>query len=204
MSKQESNARKAKKSQSTEKNPTTIESLIAGLADKSSETRRSARNSLIAIGEPAVPALIVALAHRSRLVRSEAAKALGQIRAPISTHALVKALGDKDFDVRWLAAEGLIAIGKESLVPLLKELVQNSEYPWLRDGAHHVLSHFARSDTNIEHHDLSHPIHRSNLSELLKPLVLALEGFEPSIEVPWAAKKALDELMHPGGGTGSK
>jgi len=195
MSKQESNAGKTKKYQEREQVPTTIDLLIAKLADKSDETRKSTRESLIATGEPAVPALIEALDHSDHLVRWEAAKALGQIRAPMSAPSMVKALHDKAFDVRWLAAEGLIALGKEAVVPLLKELVRNSENPWLREGAHHVLSHFAGSDMNIEHHDLSHPVQSTELRELLKPLVSALDSVEPSIDVPRAVKKAL-ELMH--------
>jgi len=195
MKKPESNARKTKKSQAREQDLATIDLLIARLADKSEQKRKSTRESLVAIGEPAIPALINALEHSNSQVRWEAAKALGQIRAPQAAPAMVKALRDEAFDVRWLATEGLIAMGKEALAPLLKELTLNSEHPWLREGAHHVLSHFAGSDVIIEHHDISHPVQSTELRGLLKPLVAALDSMEPSIEVPRAAKKALDELM---------
>ena len=56
-----------------------------------------------------------------------------------SIQVLLEALSDKEFDVRWLAAEGLIRIGRKVVVPLLETLVEHSDSFWLRDGIHHVL-----------------------------------------------------------------
>jgi len=92
--------------------------------------------------------------------------------------ALVKALEDKMFDVRWLAAEGLVAIGHEALVPLLRVLIGHSDSVWLREGVHHVL----------------HGIEGGHLNEMLRPILLALEGVEPSVEAPMAAEAALKAL----------
>ena len=158
--------------------PATIGALIADLGRKDGLVRESARQSLVAIGGPAVASLIEALADPNKQMRWEAAKALGQIGDPVSAHALVSALEDEVFDVRWLAAEGLIAIGREALVPLLHAVIECSDSLWLREGVHHVL----------------HGLSRGDLEEMLRPVLAALEDVEPSIEVPFAAESAVDAL----------
>ena len=157
----------------------TISSLIADLSRKDGALRERARQSLVAIGTPAVALLIEALVHPKESVRWEVAKALGEIRNPAAAPALVTALEDKVFDVRWLAAEGLIVLGREGLVPLLQALVERIDAPWLQEGAHHVL------------HDIS----RGELREVLRPVLVALQDIESSVEVPFAAKTALNDLM---------
>ncbi len=197
MEKQENHAGNSKMAQANEPNQAIIDELIGKLAGKSGRARENVRQRLVVIGKPAVPALIEALKQRDKLIRWEAAKTLGEIRDPIAAPALVKALRDRVFEIRWLAAEGLIAIGHEALVPLLNELIKYPEYPWLQQGAHHVLSHFATSDIYIPHHEFVHPKQNTSLKELLQPLVSALEGVEPSLEVPRAASEVLDELTKP-------
>jgi HEAT repeat protein len=158
--------------------PASINSLIANLASEDGMLRVNARRSLVTIGGPSVPFLIQALANRNKWMRWEAAKALGQIGDPAATQALVIALEDRIFDVRWLAAEGLIAIGREALVPLLHALINHPDSLWLREGVHHVL------------HDLA----KGKLDEVLQPVLAALEDIEPSVEVSFAAERALDAL----------
>ena len=139
---------------------------------------QKARRSLVDMGHAAVPSLIEALGSKKNWVRWEAAKALSQIGDPAATDALIKALEDKEFDLRWLAAEGLINIGKPAMIPLLRCLLENANSLWLREGAHHIL----------------HDMDRGEWNEDLKPVIAALESFEPSVEVPIAAKKSLDTL----------
>jgi HEAT repeat protein len=52
---------------------------------------------------------------------------------------MVIALYDNDFEVRWLATEGLISIGTACLKPLLEALAEKPGSLDLRQGAHHVL-----------------------------------------------------------------
>jgi len=139
---------------------------------------QKARRSLVAIGHTAVPSLIEALGSDKNWVRWEAAKALSRIGDPAAIDALMKGLENKEFDLRWLAAEGLITIGKKAVEPLLTTLIHNPITIWLREGAHHILHDMDRGDWN----------------ELLKPVMIALESTQPSLEVPIAAKRALDEL----------
>jgi HEAT repeat protein len=156
----------------------TITSLVADLASSDELVRTDARQSLVDIGGPAVFPLIEALGDPRRQVRWEATKALGEIANPAAAPALVKTLRDTEFSVRWLAAEGLIALGSKGLRPLLRALIEYSDSVWLRQGAHHVV------------HDLA----RGDLKEVLQPVVAALQGIEPSLEAPLAARAALDAL----------
>lgn len=156
----------------------TIKSLVADLSSPDGQVRVRARKSLVAIGGQAVKPLVKALASKKEWVRWEAAKALGQIGDPAAVQALITALEDNMFDVRWLAAEGLIAIGREALTPLLQALMENPDSLWLQEGVHHVL----------------HDVDKRELSKILQPVIATLEGLEPSLEAPLAAKVALETL----------
>jgi len=156
----------------------TIKSLIADLASKDGIVRVKARQQLVAYKKRSVAPLIRTLSTGNDWVRWEAAKALSQIGNPESIQVLLEALADKQFEVRWLAAEGLIRIGYKAIVPLLEALVKHSDLYWLREGIHHVL----------------HDINRGKVRKVLQPVLSALEGPEPSLEVPPAAQAALDAL----------
>ena len=156
-----------------------INSLIADLNCDDTMRCQHARRALVAMGEGALGQLTEALSSEKYWVRWEAAKALGQIGSSTAVHSLIKALEDDESDVRWLAAEGLIAIGQEAVKPLLRALIEHADSLLLREGAHHVF----------------YDMHRIDLHEILKPVMSELEGSEPSVEVPLAAKKVLTELQ---------
>jgi HEAT repeat protein len=155
-----------------------IERLIEQLDGSHYAESHGALERLELIGPPAVDALIQALHHPHRQVRWGAAKALGEIQDASSAPALVQALEDRESDVRWLAAEALIALRRDALEPLLEALIERSDSIWLREGSHHVL------------HALSRPAGGVPLATLMG----ALEGVEPTLEVPRAAKAVLDVL----------
>jgi HEAT repeat protein len=155
-----------------------IESMIAALAHENGFERQDARESLVEIGEPAVAPLIKALADPSEDLRWQAARTLSKIGSPAAGPALVKALEDEDFGVRWLAAQGLIGLKREGLVPLLEALESRPDSAWLREGAQHVLRTLVEEGRDAE----------------VKPVLAALEGVEPALELPWAARTALDRL----------
>ena len=158
--------------------PATMSALVADLGTGDGLVRVRARKCLVAIGSRAVGSLIEALANPKEVVRWEAAKALGQIHDPAAAQALVGVLDDEMFDVRWLAAEGLGAMGCKALVPLLQALSKHPDSVWLRRGAHHVLRNLAAKC----------------LEDVWRPVLAALENVEPLIEVPFAAMAALDKL----------
>ena len=121
-----------------------IEELIKKLYSKDGIQRKMARYDLVKIGKPAIKYLSGLLnepkdKEQKEYVRWEAIKTLSQINNPESIPILIKALEHEDFDVRWMAAEGLINIGEKSIKPLLKTLVRKSNSIYLLEGIHHVL-----------------------------------------------------------------
>jgi HEAT repeat protein len=156
----------------------TVKSLIGQLASDDGIARVKARRDLVSYKAKAVTPLVEALSDKRHWVRWEAAKALSQIGNQDSIQALLEALSDKDFDVRWLAAEGLIRIGRKSIIQLLTSLVEHSDSIWLREGIHHVL----------------YDMRKRGFDKRLQPVLAALEGSEPSLEVPVAARAAVGFL----------
>jgi HEAT repeat protein len=156
----------------------TVRALIVDLGSKDGLVRIRARRALVTIGKKSVAPLEEALTSKREWTRWEAAKTLGQIGDARATKALINALEDEMFDVRWLAAEGLIAIGRPTLVPLLRKLTEEPDSLWLREGAHHVL----------------HGINMGNQEEILLPVRNALEDIEAPLVVPFTVKVALTSL----------
>ena len=154
----------------------TVAALMADLTCPDGFNRLMARRALVHIGKPAVPYLTHSLENKEPLRRWEAAKALSEIGDARATDALIKALTDKVFDVRWLAAEGLCTIGVTALPALLKAVINNPESIWLREGAHHIL----------------HELNNERVSDVVNPLMRALMDSDANLEVPLLAKKALD------------
>lgn len=153
--------------------------LISMLMDKDIRVRDRACQALIHLGKPAVIPLIDAIQDSNGRLRCEAARALSKMQDPETGSALVKALEDVRLDVRWLAADGLIALGYEGAVALLQGLMEES---WndrnLRESAHHVLRELSRYEW----------------SQPLMPVMDALEGTSPAVSVPPAAHDALNAL----------
>lgn len=156
-----------------------IDSLIADLSSDDGIIRQRARNELVDIGAPAVEALITALDASARHTHWEAAKALSLIGDSRAVQSLIKMLEEDDVSIRWMAAEGLITIGRDGLKPLLRTLGSRSNSVWLREGAHHVLN------------DL---VNRGLLDEATRqkvmPVIRALDDVEPAVEVQIAAHQA--------------
>jgi len=155
-----------------------IDALIAALEGDDGTARRHAREALVARGRPAVRALTERLQYPNEGVRWAVAKALSEIEDKASAPALVLALQDKGFAIRWLAAEGLVALKRHALPPLLRALVGQAASVRLREGALHVL----------------HQLARHGLGNETRSVVAALEGPAPTLAVPLAARDAIDRL----------
>ena len=168
--------------QATDEQTKLIARLIMALDDPDQHKRRQARLKLMAMGQRAMPAILYTLAHGPENSRWQVAKALSQLQDPATAPDLVKALRDDSFGVRWLAAEGLIGMSCDGLEPLLEGLICDADSVWLREGAHHVLH--AMHDNGLEHEACA----------AAEQVLCALEGSEPTVEVPWSAQAALDKL----------
>ncbi len=113
-------------------------------------------------------------------MRWEAAKALSEMADLSTVEPLLAAMDDEKPEIRWLAAEGLSAIGRAAIGPLLLALVEKADQPHFRAGAHFVLR-------TLEERGIDGDI----------ALVLdALEGIQPSIEAPLAAEEALVRMAN--------
>jgi hypothetical protein len=156
---------------------TNLESLMTMLAGKDGMIRLKARETLVAMGKPAVLSLIRALQNsKVDQVRWEAAKALGAIGDARSIPQLVKALEDINSDVAWLAAEALHKFKKAAWPSLLRAVTKiGPDSASLRHGAHHVLRNQEEDGFN----------------DLLATLMTALE----SDAVPESAAVAAYEIL---------
>ena len=157
----------------------TIELRVRELASRDGLIVQHARASLAGYGRSAVPALLRALNDENDQSRWEAARVLGEIRDPATAPALVKVLTDQNFVVRWIASEAVDALGHSGVVPLLNALETQPDSTWLRRGAYRILG----AQTG------------GNLNETLDPVMKALEGINPMLEVPIACVNTLHALI---------
>lgn len=112
----------------------------AALESENGVARQAARERLVHVGPSVAPSLTRLLEDPRAQVRWEAAMTLKELNDPLCVSGLVKALGDEDEGVRWVAAEGLAAIGRPSVEPLLEVLIHGADSFQLRDAAHVVIS----------------------------------------------------------------
>ena len=111
--------------------------------------------------------------------RIEACHALGRIYGRRSIDALMAVLVDREFSVRWAAAEALREHGYNAIKPLLMELETHPADQRLYECAHHVLVSIMEPSTR----------------SLVQPVIDALEeGAGKEAAVPLAAFEALGEL----------
>jgi len=173
----------------------TIEGMIAQLGSGDGVTRERARRTLVEMGPRPVELLLQALRNRKSRVRFEAVMCLRDIADRRTIDGLVEALGDRVFEVRWVAAEGLIGLGRSSVPAALHALMEHSDSIWLCEGCHHVLSHFAgldlRSTYHVEHHSAWVDF---DLRDVLTPVVQSLDCSGSSSGAPVAAARALEHF----------
>ena len=156
--------------------------LIEALASADGLRRKQARRCLVRAGERVVGPLIGALNEEDPVIRTEAAEALLYIASPSAAAALVESLGDREFGVRWLAAEALIALKCDGIHALLEGVIQHSGSLWFRQAAHHVL----------------HDHYCERLRSELRPVLDALSGRDAEDTAPVAAGEVLHRIAATG------
>jgi HEAT repeat protein len=161
--------------------PRWLEELKTQLGAEDAPTRQRAREALVAIGEPAVPALVELLGSPSARLRWEAAKAFTELPEPASIPGLVLLLADRQSEIGWLAAVGLINLGNRSVPFVLQALNEHAESKRFRSASHHVL------------HDLS--ARSSVMRDILRPVLDVLDEVASDAGVISSqAEAALHEL----------
>ena len=109
------------------------------LDSKNSVKKLAARNTLVKMGKTIIPHLHGLLNSKNVSLRMEAAKIVELIADKRSISFLIILLDDKEFEIRWIAAEGLVKIGRRSILPLLKSIRDGKSSFIFNKGAHHVL-----------------------------------------------------------------
>jgi len=120
--------------------PDNLTSLIKeSLDSKNSVKKLAARSTLVGLGKSITPKLHKLLNSENGLLRMEAAKIVELIADRRSIPFFINLLDDKEFEIRWIAAEGLIKIGRRSILPLLKSIRDGKSSFIFNKGVHHVL-----------------------------------------------------------------
>ncbi len=157
--------------------------LLSQLQKNDVVERQHARETLGVMGKAVVPDLIALLSHPHEHVRWEVCKTLAKIKDPRAGHSLAEVLLDDDADVRWVAAEALIALERHAIEPLLQVIRTHFDSILLREAAHHVLYELKREEI---------------LDEKVEAVFDALRSTLISMRLAMKANDALDYLKGKG------
>jgi HEAT repeat protein len=120
--------------------PDNLVGLIKELMDdKNYSAKIYAAKVLVRMGKRIIPQLHKLLSSKNDLLREEIARMVKLIADRRSVPVLIGLLDDIVFDIRWIAAEGLIRIGRRSIRPLIKSIRDGKSSIALNQSAHHVL-----------------------------------------------------------------
>jgi hypothetical protein len=153
--------------------------LSDGLGDINSRKRAEVRARMLSFGTAALPGFLFALTTGNSYARWQAAKALSRLHEPETAPDLVNAMEDEDFGVRWLAAEGLIAMGPVCLLSVLQGLRMNFASARMRNGVRHIL------------HELAD---KGYCRPSCERLLHSLQHSAPEEEIAWAAEETWEEI----------
>lgn len=136
-----------------------------------------AKKNFIEQGVAILPVMHKLMTSKYKVIRKEAIKIVRGIAHKSSIPAAIRMLEDPEGDIRWIAAEALINIGRISIKPVLKSLVINGKSYYLRQGAHHVLGALIKKEDAKELKQLIKVIrHDSEITETVPvKAALALE-----------------------------
>ena len=96
------------------------------------------RQHLIRMGTLILPQLHNLILSKNAKLRQETSKVIASIGNKDSIPILIRLLEDSEGSIRWIAAEGLIHIGRDSIVPILKSLIQSVDDLYLKLGARYI------------------------------------------------------------------
>jgi HEAT repeat protein len=120
--------------------PVYLTKLFNELLDENDFSKKhNARTTLVRIGKRIIPHLHKLLTSKNELLRMEAAKILELIADKRTIPKFILLLDDEEFDIRWIAGEGLIKIGRQSIIPLLKSIRDGKSSYFHNKASHHVL-----------------------------------------------------------------
>ena len=137
-----------------------LDALVAELSSKDSNARRHARTELVKAGADAVIPLAELIHEKDHKLRWEVVKTLSEINSFAAAGPLIEALKDEKSDVRWIAAEGLVHLGKEILPTLMHGIIEHYKSNDFRSGVHHVLKSLKHKGLFEDTDDLIHQLEK--------------------------------------------
>ena len=155
-----------------------LQQLIDGLSSEDGMARKRARETLVHVGDAAVPRLRALLAGPDKQLRWEAVKTLAAIVDSGNVEEFSRLLDDPDSDLRWLAATGLIKLGPRAVRPTLQALTSPSLPRGRLEMSRRVLGELS-SDSKV-------------LAEILSPLMQVIGGNDPAVINARAARALAD------------
>lgn len=158
-----------------------LEHLFKKLEDSNGFEREEAREKLVKMGEKVIPHLLDLIESPKHRLRWESMKALSAIKSQSLIPFFIEQMDSDESDIRWMAAEGLINIGKPVVKLVLEALIEKSHSIFLLSGAHHIF------------HDL---IHLKKLSghPALKEMLPLLKTIGADEKLKLGAYEAIKEL----------
>jgi HEAT repeat protein len=134
------------------------------------------RKDFIKEGDKILPVMHKLMKSDYKRIRKQAIKIVESIAHKSSIPVAINMLEDEESEIRWIAAEALIRIGRDSVKPLLEALVKNgSESYYLRLGAHHVLSELVNDKDSKELKEFVNILsHRGEIPEIIPARALKI------------------------------
>lgn len=124
------------------------EALVTALGDQDPDVRKTSASLLARSGPRVVEPLVLALGSGDSVRRREAAKVLALLRAARAVEPLVAATEDPVEEVRWAAANALLAIGDRGAIEaLVRQLMRGDVVP--PGYLHALLGSLRRSIHNL-------------------------------------------------------
>ncbi len=157
----------------------TLRELLDTLRGDDGMGRKRARETMVLIGDEIVPEMQALLAEGTKRERWEAAKTLAALVDPSSLDTLIDLLAERESDIRWIAADGLIALGPRVVVPLLKSLLAGPPTRGQAEMSGRVLRKLA-SENDV-------------LGEIVAPVLEVMETPDPGVLQP-RVSQALSDL----------
>lgn len=120
--------------------PKNIARLIRQILDENSyPENHNSRIALVEMGKKILPYMYKLLGSENDRLRIEATKIVELIADRGSVKMLIGLLDDSEFEVRWIASEGLIKIGRISIPPLLRLIRDGKGNYYINHSVHHIL-----------------------------------------------------------------
>lgn len=86
-----------------------------------------------------IPEIYGPISLRNQRLKSEVSLIISIVADKNSIPALINMLSDNEYDIRWIAAESLIRIGRRSVSPLLRSIQDGKSACFPGKEAYHVL-----------------------------------------------------------------